>query len=71
MRLVLSVCLFACLGSAHATTPVAKIVDCAHAIDMRAGKLLGRTALLVIDGRIADIGASVESLSTSPALTDT
>ncbi|MBP6077525.1 MAG: amidohydrolase family protein [Xanthomonadales bacterium] len=71
MRLALSICLFACLGSAHATTPVAKIVDCAHAIDMRAGKLLGRTALLVIDGRIADIGASVESLSTSPALTDT
>lgn len=71
MRFALCVGLLTCLGTAGAVTPVAAIVDCAHAIDVRAGKLLGRTALLIIDGRIADLSDKPESLATSPALIDT
>ncbi|MBI2397980.1 MAG: amidohydrolase family protein [Xanthomonadales bacterium] len=69
MRRLAATTLFAFSAASAASGP-AQVIDCERAIDVRAGKLLGRTVLLVIDGRIADRAESIEALRTSPAFAD-
>ena len=67
MRPLLAASLFALSAAAAAANDPVQVIDCEHAVDVRSGKLLGRTVLLVIAGRIADRADSVEALRSSPA----
>ncbi len=66
MRPLLAASLFALSAAAAAANDPAQVIDCEHAVDVRSGKMLGRTVLLVIDGRIAERADSVEALRSSP-----
>lgn len=54
MRLLATAVLLAFSGISLAA-PRVEVIDCERAIDVRAGKLLGRTAYVVIEGRIAGV----------------
>ncbi|HRG16632.1 MAG TPA: amidohydrolase family protein, partial [Pseudomonadota bacterium] len=54
MRLLATAVLLALSCAASAAERV-QVVDCERAVDVGAGTLLGRTAYVVIDGRIADV----------------
>ncbi|HWT16009.1 MAG TPA: amidohydrolase family protein [Patescibacteria group bacterium] len=56
MRLLATPCLLA-LSCAVVAAERVQVVDCERVVDVRAGKMLGRTAFVVIDGRIADVVA--------------
>jgi len=70
MRPLLAASLFALSAAAAAANDPVQVIDCEHAVDVRSGKLLGRTVLLVIAGRIADRADSVEALRSSPAFAE-
>ena len=54
MRLLATAVLLA-LSCATAAVERVQVIDCERAVDVRAGQMLGRTAYVVIDGRIADV----------------